>query len=233
MASLSTSGQNSFGYNTQNDDLILEAFERIGRDGSTISLVQTASAIRSLNLMFTEWANKGPNLFATDPLDFPILAGIFSYNIPQDTADVLQVVVQQVIGTPVQDLTIARISRSEYFALPNKTQTGERPTQYYLERTAIPVMYLWPVPQTSGFTLKYYRMRMLQNVGALTDTPDVANRWLEAICAGLAARLAVKYAPDRLAVLQPMADKAYMTAADEDTERVPLRIVPDFSDYYR
>lgn len=230
---MATSGQTSFGYGTTNDDLILEAWERIGRDGSTLSVVQTKSAIRSLNLLFIDWANKGPNLFAVDQLDFSLLPTVPSYSLPQDTVDVLQVVVQQVSGNPVQDLTIARVSRSEYFALPNKAQAGERPTQFYIERTAIPVMYLWEVPQAAGYTLKYYRMRMLQNVGSLTQTPDVANRWLEAICAGLAAKLAVKYAPDRLAMLDPKAAAAYQTAADEDAERVTLRIVPDLTAYYQ
>lgn len=230
---MATSGQSTFGYATSNDDLILEAFERIGRDGSTLSVVQTNSALRSINLMFTDWANKGPNLFAVEQLDFLLIPGTFSYSLPVDTVDTLQVLVEQTDSDPVQDLVITRISRAEYFSLPNKSQISPRPTQYYLERTAIPVMYLWPVPDTAGYILKYYRMRMLQNAGTLTQTPDVANRWLEAICAGLAMRLAVKYAPDRLAVLTPLADAAYQTAAAEDAERVVLRIVPDMSCYYQ
>lgn len=229
---MATSGQTSFGYGTQNDDLILEAFERIGQDGSTITPVRAISALRSLNLMFTDWANNGPNLFAVEQLDFPLVVGTSQYSLPQDTVDTLQVVVQDPTSGTVQDLIIARVSRAEWFALPDKTQTGQRPTQYYLERTVIPVMFLWPVPANSGFILKYYRMRMLQNIGTVNQTPDVANRWLEAVCAGLAARLAVKYAPDRLQVLQPIADKMYANATAEDAERVTLRIVPDMSAYY-
>jgi hypothetical protein len=228
---MTTSGQTSFGYGTQNDDLILEAFERIGQDGSTLTPVRTISALRSLNLMFTDWANKGPNLFAVEQLDIQLVIGTASYSLPQDTVDTLQVLIEQPNAGGTQDLIITRISRAEWFALPNKTQTGDRPTQYYLERTVIPVMYLWPVP-ANAWVLKYYRMRMLQNIGQLTQTPDVANRWLEAICAGLAMRLAVKYAPDRLQVLTPLADAAYQTAAAEDAERVTLRIVPDNSAYY-
>lgn len=229
---MATSGQSSFGYGTQNDDLILEAFERIGQDGSTITPVRAISALRSLNLMFTDWANNGPNLFAVEQLDFVLTAGVSQYSLPRDTVDTLQVLIEQTDTSPIQDLIITRVSRAEWFALPDKTQTGQRPTQYYLERTVIPVMYLWPVPETSGFVLKYYRMRMLQNIGALTQTPDVANRWLEAICSGLAARLAVKYAPDRLQLLQGQADGAYARATAEDAERVTLRIVPDMSAYY-
>lgn len=229
---MTTSGLTSFGYGTENEDLITEAWERCGRDPSELTPVIGRSALRSLNLMFTDWANLGPNLFAIDEQFISLVSGTTSYTIPQDTVDVLQVLVEQTVASAPQDLTIGRISRSEYFALPNKTQTGERPTQFYLERTVIPVMYLWPVPDNSTRTVKYYRMRMLQNIGALSQTPDVANRWLDAVCAGLAARLAVKYAPDRLGTLQPLADKAYENAAYEDAERVALRIAPDFSAYY-
>jgi hypothetical protein len=50
---------------------------------------------------------------------------------------------------------------------------------------------------------------------------------MEAIAAGLAAKLAVKFAPERLPVLENYATKTYDTAAAEDRERVPLRITID------
>ena len=50
---------------------------------------------------------------------------------------------------------------------------------------------------------------------------------MEAIASGLAAKLAVKFAPDRLVTLQQMADAAYSRAIAEDRERVPLRITID------
>ena len=56
--------------------------------------------------------------------------------------------------------------------------------------------------------------------------------WFVAVCAGLAARMATKYAPDRQQLLQGQADKAYANAAAEDRETVTMRILPDMSSYY-
>lgn len=230
---MTTSGTNDFGYSLENFEIMREAFERCGKDMSMITAVQVNSAARSIDLMFTDWVNKGINLFAVDRQEIPLFQGVPSYTIPVDTARVLQVLIQGQIGTTQeQNLIITAISRAEYFALPQPLQQGERPTEYYLERTANPIMYFWPVPQSDTYRAIYYRLRMSQDVGKPTDTPDVSNRWLEAICAGLAARLAVKYAPDKLAMLGPLADAAFQTAAQEDVEHVTFRIQPDNSCYY-
>jgi hypothetical protein len=124
------------------------------------------------------------------------------------------------------------MSRAEWFALPNKFQQGQRPVSYYLERTRQPVIYFWQTPQTCDYRCKYYRLRSSMDVGRLTDNPEVAQRWNDAIAAGAAARLATKYAPERLEFLGTQADQAYQTAAEEDVEHVTFRINPDFSGYY-
>ena len=59
-----------------------------------------------------------------------------------------------------------------------------------------------------------------------TDTVDVPYRWTEALCSGLAAKLAVKKRPELLTVLAPLADKAFENASTDERERVSLRINP-------
>jgi len=75
--------------------------------------------------------------------------------------------------------------------------------------------------------LCYHRMKIQEDAGDFTDSMDAPNRWMEAIAAGLAAKLSVKFAPDRLEFLQGLADGAYTRAAAEDREKVPLRITID------
>lgn len=227
---MTTSGLSSFGYDTENNDLITEAFERCGRDASTLSPVELNSAVRSMNLMFADWSNLGPNLFAVDNQQIPLVAGVNSYTIPSDTVDIYQMIVQQGTGASIQQLYIGKISRAEWVTILNKEQPSDRPTQFYLQRTATPVVYFWPV-QTGALTAMYWRLRMIENAGSLTQTPDVANRWLDAVCAGLAARLATKYAPDRFQILAGQAKEAYGNAAGEDRETVTMRILPDLSCY--
>jgi hypothetical protein len=94
---------------------------------------------------------------------------------------------------------------------------------------------LWPVPdQTSVYTLKYYRVKQIQDANLENgQTVDIPYRWFDAFAAGLASRLAGIYAPDRVPMLGTNAESAYMIAATQDTENVPLYLTPGLSGYYR
>ncbi len=61
---------------------------------------------------------------------------------------------------------------------------------------------------------------------------DVPYRWLDAGCAGLAARLAVHYAQDLEDQRAKQADKAYTFAATQDTEDGSIYILPSIQSYY-
>lgn len=223
---MTTSGSYAFGTSEQ-IDIIDEAYERIGRNPATITSQDQLSATRSLNYLFSDWANNGPNLWEVELVSLPLVAGQTQYTLDPQTVYILQVYTRTLSGGQSQDLMIQGISRAEYAAIPQKSQTGERPTQFYFQRTITPSLFLWPVPRDNSVTLYYYRMKIQQDAGAPTDSLDIPNRWMEAIASGLAAKLAVKFAPDRLVTLQQMADAAYARAIAEDRERVPLRITID------
>lgn len=223
---MTTSGTYAFGTSEQ-IDIIDEAYERIGRNPASITSQDQLSATRSLNYLFSDWANNGPNLWEVDLVTLPLVAGQREYTLDPQTVYILQVYTRTLSGGQTQDLMIQGISRAEYAAIPQKGQTGERPTQFYFQRTITPSLFLWPVPRDNTVTLYYYRMKIQQDAGSPTDSLDIPNRWMEAIASGLAAKLAVKFAPDRLVTLQQMADAAYSRAIAEDRERVPLRITID------
>lgn len=225
---MTTSGAYAFG-DTEQVDILTEAFERIGRDPSSITSNDLDSARRSLNFMFSEWANNGPNLWAVELVSLPLVPGQQSYALDASTIYITNAATRTTNGSANTDLIISPISRAEYLALPNKAQTGERPTQYYLERTSPPSLKVWPVPSGAGVTLLYYRMRTQQDAGAFVNSLDAPGRLLEAIAAGLAAKLAVKFAPDRAAMLNDMAIASYQAAIREDRERVPMRFLPSMS----
>lgn len=185
------------------------------------------SARRSINYLFADWANDGPNLFAVDQQRIDLTTTDLAYTLSTDTVAILQATVRVPQNSTLQDLMISPISRAEYLALPKKDQKSDRPTQFYLERTQPPVVYVWPLPQTSGMVLIYYRMRVIQDVGKFINSPDAPARWMEAIASGAAKKLALKWAKDRYADLATEAGIAYGRAKFEDRERVPLRISPD------
>jgi len=220
---MTTSNSYTFG-DTEQIDIITEAYERVGRLPSTLASNDIDSARRSINYMFSDWANNGPNLWAVDLQSIVLTPGTLYYDLQPRTVSILQVYTRTTSGGINTDLMMSPISRAEYDALPNKAQEGDRPFQYYFERTITPRLYIWQVPQAAGVTLFYHRMKIQEDAGDFTNSMDAPNRWMEAIAAGLAAKLAVKFAPDRLSFLQGLADGSYDRAAAEDREKVPLRI---------
>jgi hypothetical protein len=227
---MTTSGTYTFG-DTEQIDIITEAYERVGRLPSTLASNDIDSARRSINYMFSDWANNGPNLWAVDLQSITLTPGTLYYDLQPRTVSILQVYTRTTSGGINTDLMMSPISRAEYDALPNKAQEGDRPFQYYFERTITPRLYIWQVPQAAGVTLFYHRMKIQEDAGDFTNSMDAPNRWMEAIAAGLAAKLAVKFAPDRLSFLQGLADSSYDRAAAEDREKVPLRITIDMHGY--
>jgi hypothetical protein len=227
---MTTSGQYTFG-DTEQIDIITEAYERVGRNPASLASNDIDSARRSINYMFSDWANNGPNLWAVDLQSIVLTPGTLYYDLEPRTVSILQVYTRTMSGAQATDLMMSPISRAEYDAIPNKAQLGQRPFQYYFQRTITPRLYIWQAPQDAGVTIFYHRMKIQEDAGAFTDSMDAPNRWMEAIAAGLAAKLAVKFAPDRLSFLQGLADSSYDRAAAEDREKVPLRITIDTWNY--
>lgn len=223
---MSTSGTYDFVYSEQ-IDVITEAYERVGRNPASLSSQDINSATRSLNYLFSDWSNDGPNLWEVDLQYIDLIPGQLEYTLDVETVSLLQVYTRTVSGGQNTDLMMSPISRAEYAALPNKAQLGQRPFQYYFQRTSTPSLFIWQAPQDAGVRLYYYRMKIQQDAGAFINNLDGPNRWMEAIAAGLAAKLAVKFAPDRLSFLEGLAQQAYVRAKAEDREKVPLRITID------
>lgn len=133
------------------------------------------------------------------------------------------------------DRIILPISRTEYASYPNKEQAGF-PTVFWFDRLLAPTVTLWPVPNTDNGpqNLVYYRVVRIQdaNMGN-AQTVDVPYLWLEAFAYGLAQRLAVIWAPDKLPILAPLSDEAYNIAAQQNVETAQQYITPMISGYFR
>ena len=63
------------------EEIITEAFERCGIDPQTRTGDHAVSARRSLNLLFSEWANRGINYWAVSTATLNLSAGTVTYNI--------------------------------------------------------------------------------------------------------------------------------------------------------
>jgi hypothetical protein len=126
-----TSGTAAF--NLDLTEIVEEAFERVGSEMRTGYDLKTAR--RSLNLMFADWANRGINMWTFEQGTTPLIQGLNTYPLPNDTVDLLDHVIRT---NPNQqfnqaDLTITRISVSTYATIPNKL-TQARPIQLWVQR---------------------------------------------------------------------------------------------------
>lgn len=214
---MTTSGSRDF--NLDVAEIIEEAYERCGLEVRTGYDARTAR--RSLNLMLADWANRGLNLWTVAEGTFTVTTGDPTYVLADDVIDILDVIVRR-SGT---DYEMDRISRTEYFTLPNKTTQG-RPSQYFLDRTITPTMYLWAAPENSTDQIRYYYVRRMQDADSLTNTTDIPFRFLSCMVAGLAYYIAMKRSPDRVPLLKAVYDEEFQRAADEDIDRVPLKLTP-------
>jgi hypothetical protein len=223
---MATSGVANF--NLDLTEIVEEAFERVGSEMRTGYDLRTAR--RSMNLMFADWANRGLNMFTYEQGSIPLVAGTATYNLPEDTVDLLEHVIRTGAGSASTqaDLTITRISVSTYATIPNKLQQA-RPIQVWIERLNTPRITVWPVPDNSQpYTFVYWRLRRIQNAGEGVNTMDMPFRFLPCMVAGLAYYLALKVpgGTDRLPVLKAQYDEAWELASTEDREKAAIRFVP-------
>ena len=132
-------------------------------------------------------------------------------------------------NTNINDRILARTSRSEYMAYPNKSQPST-PTTFWVDRQIAPVLYLYPTPNGEYNNLFYSFIQQIQDAGSMINVPAIPARFLDAITADLSYRLSLK--EGKLEVAQQLlleADKAFKLASMEDTERgVNLRIIGDY-----
>lgn len=221
---MATSGTTSF--NLDIDDVIEESFERCGiRNTKGYDL---KSSRRSLNLLFSEWGNRGVHLWKVELKNQLLTAGTITYATPSDCSDVLEAYIStsDTITSSTQDVSLTKIDRSAYAGLPNKGQTGQ-PSQYYVDRQTTPTISLYLAPDTITYTyLKYYYIQRIQDAGSYTNQPDLPYRFLPCMVSGLAFYLSQKYAPDRIQPLKLLYEDELERALQEDGQRTSLYISP-------
>jgi len=214
---MATSGTRAF--NLDVGEIIEEAYERCGIEVRTGYEAKTAR--RSLNLMFADWANRGLNLWTVAQGTLAITQGQAAYTLAPDVIDVLEIVYRR--GST--DYEVERIGRGEYVTLPNKDTQG-RPSQFWLDRQISPVINLWAAPDNSTDQIIYYYVQRIEDAGAMVNTTDLPFRFFPCMVAGLAYYLAMKRAPERLQLLKAVYEEEFQRAADEDEDRVSLKLVP-------
>ena len=217
---MATSGTTSFDLTIE--EIIAESYERCGlyvRSGYDLK-----TSRRSLNLLFAEWANRGLNLWTIEQRTKTLTAGTSSYDLDADLVDILSAVITEASDSTV-DRQIERISRAEYLHISKKS-TSASPTQFYIERSITPKLYVYATPKAAD-TFKYYALTRIQDAGSYSGNAEVPFRFLPCLVAGLAYYIAMKKAPDRIQLLKQVYEDEWLRASSEDSTRSSIKIVPN------
>ena len=231
-----TSGTVIFDKNFSIDEIIEEAYERIGLQG--VSGYQLKTARRSLNILFQEWGNRGLHYWQIANNDITLVADQAVYTMFRSTGDgtsdatavygvddILEAVYRNSSNV---DTPLTKINRSTYQALSNKTSTGT-PTQYYVQRFIDKVtitLYLTPGSSEAGNKLNYYYVKRIQDIGDYTNATDVPYRFVPCMVSGLAFYLAQKYAPERVQAMKLYYEDELQRALAEDGSSSSAYITP-------
>lgn len=232
---MTTSG--TYAFNPSLGELTLYAYNMAGVRNTALLQEHMQAAKMATNMMLASWANQGVNLWAVDLITTALVESQATYSVDPDTVMILDAYMSIVQDySPPIDRIILPISRTEYASYPNKEQEGFT-TTFWFDRliSPNPTITLWPVPDgSSAQYLKYYRVRQIQDAALQNGVQvEIPYLWMDAFAYGLAARLAVIWAPDKMALLKPLADEAYNVAAEQNIEQAQQYISPQIGGYFR
>jgi len=231
-----TSGTYVFDKNFFIDDIITEAYERIGFVDMSGNDIKTAR--RSLNILFQEWGNRGLNFWEVGNNSITLVQGQSVYTMYRSSsdgtsdatavygvADVLEMVYRNSSNV---DFPLTKIDRSAYQGLSAKTQQGT-PTQYFVQRFIDKVtitLYLTPGSTEAGNYINFYYVKRIQDAGAYSNATDVPYRFVPCMCSGLAYYLSIKKAPQRTQELKLLYEDELQRALQEDGSSSSSFITP-------
>jgi hypothetical protein len=136
------------------------------------------------------------------------------------------------------EIPLGRISLDQYSNLTNKTMRSQQPLEYWFDRKAEdPEINVWPVPDNAFDMLVFWRNRQIQDVGDLSNTLEIPQRWIEAAVTELAVRMLLEIPgevkQDRYEILKREAKEATFRAQQEERDNSPIMITPNISCYTR
>ena len=218
---MALSGSTNFEPNVA--EFVEEAFERCGLELRTGYDLKTAR--RSINLMLAEWANRGLNQWTIEQATQTVTEGTTDYSLNANIIDILDVVLRRTINQTQTDISMNRVSRSEYINIPNKT-TKARPSQFFFDKLSTPTLKIWPAPENSTDILVFNKIVRMDDADKATNTMDMPFRFFPCFAAGLAYYISLKRAPERTAQLKALYEEEFRRAADQDEDRASFNIRP-------
>ena len=244
-----TSGTVTFDKTFAVDEIIEEAYERLGIQA--VSGYQLKTARRSLNIMFQEWGNRGVHYWEVGDTNIDLIEGQAEYTFYRASgdgtsstttspasvygvADVLEASLRSNrTATNQSDSALTKVSRATYSALASKLSKGT-PSKFFVQRfvdkTTITV-YPTADSTSAAKDLHFYYLKRIQDVDATyTDATDLPYRFVPCMVSGLAFYLSQKVNPQLTQTMKLLYEDELARALSEDGSAASTYITP--KNYY-
>jgi len=244
-----TSGTVTFDKTFAVDEIINEAYERIG--SQVTSGYQLKSARRSLNVLFQEWGNRGLHYWEVAETNIDVIEGQAEYTFYRASgdgtssvttapasvygvADILEATLRSDrTATGQSDSSLTKIARSAYSALSSKLSKGT-PAQYFVQRFVDKTtLTVYPTSDSSNASkdIHIYYVKRLQDADATyTDATNIPYRFVPCMVSGLAFYLAQKFNPQLVQQMKLLYEDELARALAEDGSSASTYITP--KNYY-
>jgi hypothetical protein len=238
-----TSGTTTFDKTFSIDEIVEEAFERLGIQN--VSGYQLKTSRRSLNILLQEWGNRGIHYWEIADLNIDLIEGQSDYDFFRSSGDgtsavstpsgvygISDVLEAQLRSNRTQttqsDSPMTKVDRSTYAGFSNKLSKGT-PNQYWVERFIDKVrIHVYPTPDSTNASkdMHIYYIKRIQDAGAYTNATDVPFRFVPCMVSGLAYYLSMKYAPQLMQGMKLVYEDELQRALAEDGSASSTYITP-------
>ncbi len=228
-----TNTTGSYGFAPSFGETLLYCFGLCGIRGTALTQQHFETGRMAANMLMSSWSARGVNLWQVVLETIQLIAGCATYPVPSNTIVMLDTYVTINNGSQNIDRIMLPVSRSEYASYSNKKQQGI-PTVFWMDRLLSPTVTLYLTPNGQQSCLKYYRLRQTMDTNlAGGAVPEMPVYFWDAFSKGLAANLAMSWAPSQYPMLKAEATEAYNYAADQNVETANLYVTPAIGGYYR
>jgi len=239
-----TSGTTTFDRTFAIDEIVEEAFERIGLQN--VAGYQLKSARRSLNILFQEWGNRGIHYWEIAETNIDMIEGQAEYKFFRSSDDGTSATTTPTNGiygmsdvleaqlrsnrtqTTQSDSPMTKVDRSSYGGFSNKLSKGT-PNQYFVQRFIDHVsIQVYPTPDSTNASkdMHIYYIKRIQDVGDYTNATDIPFRFVPCMTSGLAFYLAQKYQPQMVQAMKLYYEDELARALAEDGSASSTHITP-------
>jgi hypothetical protein len=212
-----TSGTTTFDRTFAIDEIIEDAFERIGLNSvagyqlTNIDLIEGQAEYK-----FFRSSDDGTSAVST-PANIYGMSDVLEAQLRSNRTQTTQ-----------SDSPMTKVDRSTYAAFSNKLSKGT-PNQYWVQRFIDHVsISVYPTPDSTNGSkdMHIYYIKRIQDIGDYTNATDVPFRFVPCMISGLAYYLAQKYQPQLVQQMKLLYEDELARALAEDGSASSTYITP-------